>query len=268
MVLMLAGCFRDASDDQREPTAANIDVTARPPDTTPTPITPTVATLTPRPSLSPTSTFPVGGPPVSSDDDEDAEETDIEVTPTSTGVPTRVVPSFTPRSSTFGDPGITPTEAPQDDEFEATPTAFVAENVDECIYVVQGGDTLFSIATQYDLLPEDFVAVNPALAANPNALSIGQELQIPNCESAFEEVEEAPEAEEAAEESDEEAEPVEEAAPPEGTITHTVQNGENLFRIAIQYDTTIDAIVAANAELINENTPIYPGQVLIIPVEP
>jgi len=44
---------------------------------------------------------------------------------------------------------------------------------------------------------------------------------------------------------------------------HTVQRGENLYRIALRYGTTVDAIVAANG-LANENS-VYVGQVLLIP---
>jgi LysM repeat protein len=58
------------------------------------------------------------------------------------------------------------------------------------------------------------------------------------------------------------------AAPPgygpaQGPIAHVVQPGENLFRIALRYGTTVDAIVAANG-LTNAHT-IYVGQRLVIP---
>jgi LysM repeat protein len=48
-----------------------------------------------------------------------------------------------------------------------------------------------------------------------------------------------------------------------GPVIHVVQQGENLFRIAIRYGTTIDAIAAANG--IVDVTRIYVGQRLIIP---
>jgi LysM repeat protein len=44
---------------------------------------------------------------------------------------------------------------------------------------------------------------------------------------------------------------------------HVVQAGENLFRIALRYNTTVDAIVAANN--LDDETQIYVGQRLIIP---
>lgn len=46
-----------------------------------------------------------------------------------------------------------------------------------------------------------------------------------------------------------------------GPITHTVQRGQNLYRIALQYDTSISSIVAANGI----GNVIYAGQQLIIP---
>jgi LysM repeat protein len=45
--------------------------------------------------------------------------------------------------------------------------------------------------------------------------------------------------------------------------THVVQTGENLFRIALQYGTTVDALAYANG--ISDPTTIYVGQVLSIP---
>ncbi|MGD9100238.1 MAG: LysM peptidoglycan-binding domain-containing protein [Anaerolineae bacterium] len=46
-------------------------------------------------------------------------------------------------------------------------------------------------------------------------------------------------------------------------IVHTVQPGENLFRIALRYSTSVDAIVAANG--LGSSHTIYVGQQLIIP---
>jgi len=51
-------------------------------------------------------------------------------------------------------------------------------------------------------------------------------------------------------------------SPPTGQVTHTVQRGENLFRIALRYSTTVQAIASANG--IANPALIYVGQVLII----
>jgi LysM repeat protein len=55
------------------------------------------------------------------------------------------------------------------------------------------------------------------------------------------------------------------AVPPaSGTIYHTVQAGENLYRIAQRYGTTVEAIMAANS--ITDARLLKVGQVLLIPV--
>ena len=46
-------------------------------------------------------------------------------------------------------------------------------------------------------------------------------------------------------------------------VTHVVQPGENMFRIALRYGTTVDAIASANG--ITNPALIYVGQKLIIP---
>ena len=48
-----------------------------------------------------------------------------------------------------------------------------------------------------------------------------------------------------------------------GQITHTVQAGENLYRISLRYGTTVTALSQANG-ITNPNM-VYVGQVLIIP---
>ena len=48
-----------------------------------------------------------------------------------------------------------------------------------------------------------------------------------------------------------------------GRVTHTVQRGENLFRIALRYGTTVQAVASANG--IANPALIYVGQVLTIP---
>jgi LysM repeat protein len=48
-----------------------------------------------------------------------------------------------------------------------------------------------------------------------------------------------------------------------GQTTHVVQRGENLFRIALRYGTTVDAIASANG--IANPALIYVGQTLTIP---
>jgi LysM repeat protein len=52
-------------------------------------------------------------------------------------------------------------------------------------------------------------------------------------------------------------------SPPTGQITHVVQPGENMFRIALRYGTTVEAIASANG--IANPALIYVGQTLVVP---
>jgi LysM repeat protein len=53
------------------------------------------------------------------------------------------------------------------------------------------------------------------------------------------------------------------APPPSQPLRHVVQAGENLFRISLRYNVTLEALERANG-IFNTNL-IFPGQVLIIP---
>ena len=53
------------------------------------------------------------------------------------------------------------------------------------------------------------------------------------------------------------------AAPPARTVQHTVVEGDSLYGIALEYDTTVDAIEALNG--ITAATVIHPGDILLIP---
>jgi hypothetical protein len=59
------------------------------------------------------------------------------------------------------------------------------------------------------------------------------------------------------------AQSAQEECSPNSTIVHIVSRGENLFRIARRYDTSVMAIVAANS--ITDSRVIFVGQRLVIP---
>jgi LysM repeat protein len=101
------------------------------------------------------------------------------------------------------------------------------------IYVVQTGDTLYSIAARFGISWQTLASVNGIL--NPALLQVGQRLVIPSGAQA----------------------------PAPGWKTHVVKEGETLYRIALMYGTTVQAIALAN-NLLNTNI-IYPGQQLTIP---
>ena len=107
-------------------------------------------------------------------------------------------------------------------------------------YVVQAGDTLSSIGERFGVEWQDIAATNN-IAAPAYAIYRGQKLVIPGVQAA-------PASEQ----------------PAGGTgQTHTVQAGETLYSIAVQYGVTVQAIMEAN-NLANANL-IYRGQVLAIP---
>ncbi len=101
------------------------------------------------------------------------------------------------------------------------------------VYVVKPGDTLYSIAARYGVPWQTLASVNRIL--NPSLLQVGQRLIIPSGATT----------------------------PPPGAKTHVVKPGETLYRIALMYGTSVQAIALAN-NLSNVNI-IYPGQQLIIP---
>ena len=262
--MLLSACFRDASQGRDDPTTIPIDQFLSGPTSEATDEATDeatgISTLTSTPQGEPSSTFPVGGPPTGDEEDEE-DATPVADDDDATLPPTRAIPSFTPRPpGTFGDSGLTPTQSlPNQPVPDAliTPTAFEDQNT-ECTYLVQANDTLFSIATGLGVEVDAMISANPALATNPNALAIGEVLAVPGCVPEGAPV--TPTATQGGVDPNATAVPA-----PSGSGTHVVQEGETLFRIALQYNVTVADIVAANASLTSENTIIQPGQELIIP---
>jgi LysM repeat protein len=155
------------------------------------------------------------------------EETTIAVQPTAT--PTSAYGEL----AAAGTPTVTPisevTPAP-------IPTPVPGEGT---TYTVRWGDTLFSIAQRFGTTVEDIKAAN---GLTSDFIVVGQELIIPGGTGV----------------------PPEGPPPsPGGQVIHIVQPGENLFRIALRYGTTVDAIAQANY-IVNPWF-IYVGQRLVIP---
>lgn len=108
-------------------------------------------------------------------------------------------------------------------------------------YVVQPGDTLNKIARQWNTTVADIVAANGI--TNPNLIYVGQMIMIPGGAVP-------PTA------------PPPSAPPPTGT-TYVVQPGDTLYRVAVRFGITVQAVAAAN-NIQNVNF-ITVGQVLVIP---
>lgn len=275
-LLVLSGCFREAADSQSKPTQREVNLNTVQQNYTQTPTQrPTIPTFTPAPTKPPVTDV-VGGPPVEDNTQGEGEQPTEEglpptetptrtPTPTATNVPPDIATVAAPN---YGDAGISPTPSytPTPSQAPNLPTPTDVEVlVDECVYVVQGGDTLFSLALDYGLTPEDFYPVNPELFANPNSLYIGQEIRIPDCDSDAEGDESATPTELEVT-TEPEGVPTELPQPTlEGVQTYAVQQGDTLFSIGLNFGVTVEDIVAANEALTSASSIIYPGDVLIIP---
>jgi LysM repeat protein len=174
-----------------------------------------------------TSTAPAGRTVVPVASSTPTSESTPEITPT----PTTEAATPTPTTAVETTPTLVPTSTPVPTPSPtAAPTATVSG---EKTHVVQPGENLFRIALHYGLSYNALAAANGII--NPDLIYVGQRLTIPA---------EAP-------------------AEPAGERTHVVQPGENLFRIALEYGTTVEAIAVANG--ISNVHLIYSGQRLRIP---
>lgn len=125
------------------------------------------------------------------------------------------------------------------------------------IYTVARGDTMQAIARSYGVTIDSIAHANNI--ANPDRLMPGDILTIPGVAPLF-----LPALQSAMTESSNTDEA--RLVPTDievGGATHTVAPGENLYRIALRYGTTVAALSAANG--IGDPTRIYVGQVLTIP---
>ncbi len=154
-------------------------------------------------------------------------------TPTETATSTPIPPTST---ATVVPPTTTETVTPT---FTPTPTAS-----GPFIYVVEEGDTCFSIAEKFDVEVITLLEINDLAAECP--IFVGTELVVPPPGTELNT-----------------ATPI-----PEnffGTIEYRVQEGDSLDAIAIRFNSTVDAIIEENEDLENPNE-IFIGQILIIPV--
>ena len=103
-------------------------------------------------------------------------------------------------------------------------------------YVIKSGDTLYKLAITYDTTVEAIMRINPGV--NPNNLQIGQRICIPEGVTP----------------------PVK---CPRGTFAYTIKSGDTLYKLAIEYNTTVEAIMRVNPGINPDNLQI--GQRICIP---
>lgn len=111
------------------------------------------------------------------------------------------------------------------------PSGETTKPTGEVVHVVARGENLFRIALRYGTTVKAIADRNNIV--NPALIRVGQKLYISGG-----------------------------GAPAPSDKTHVVKRGENLFRIALRYGTTVQAIMQANRL---SNTIIYVGQRLQIP---
>jgi murein DD-endopeptidase MepM/ murein hydrolase activator NlpD len=116
-----------------------------------------------------------------------------------------------------------------------------AQDAAPTVYVVQAGDTLFSIARRFNVPIAELAQFNSLL--NPNLIFVGQTITIPASNQAG-------------------ASPNTPALATAYRI-HVVQPGENLFRIALKYGASVQSIATANR--LGNTALIFVGQQLSIP---
>jgi LysM repeat protein len=155
------------------------------------------------------------------------DQPEVTEQPTDTPTATIEIPTatFTPEGPTATPPVV----------FN-TPTSQAGQ---ETTYLVQAGDSVYSVARTFGISPDDLIARNSL--QYPYYLDIGQELIIPAGGSS----------------------PSAGSTPVSGTKQHIVQQGEWIYSIARKYGVSPDDIIALN------NLPypytLYPGDVLNIP---
>lgn len=130
----------------------------------------------------------------------------------------------------------------------AVPAPVQAQDCFEDTYVIQPGDSLYSIAVECDVPYAALVGINVEIS-NPDRIYPGQVIRL---------VASVPLTRPSA------SGPTDDAGLQEGGGTYIVRSGDSLARIAYLYNTTIDELRAANPEIGPGNT-IHPGQVLRMP---
>lgn len=102
-------------------------------------------------------------------------------------------------------------------------------------YTIRAGDSLYRISQQFNVTIDALIRANPGI--NPNNLQIGQVICIPT------------------------------AAPPTpscpGGFLYTIKAGDTLYNLALQYNVTVQEIIAANPGIDPNRLQI--GQVICIP---
>ena len=150
-------------------------------------------------------------------------------------------PTATATATASATPTMTPTETPLPTETPTiTPTATASGPF---VYTVEEDDNLFSIADKFSV--DVLVLMELNKLTYDSVIRVGDELLIPPPDLELPTATTLPEG-------------------MRGTIDYTVKTGDTLEGIALQFNSTVDAILQQN-DLENANE-IFIGQKLVIPV--
>lgn len=111
-----------------------------------------------------------------------------------------------------------------------------------CVHTVVAGQNLFRISLQYNTTVDVLAAANSIV--NPAMIFVGQQITIPGCGTSIPPVDGG-------------------SSSGSSGVVHTVQQGETLFEISLQYGVTVHALAARNG-IANINL-ILIGQQITIP---
>ncbi|MCU0507177.1 MAG: LysM peptidoglycan-binding domain-containing protein [Anaerolineae bacterium] len=168
----------------------------------------------------------------------------------STGI-TQVAP---PTTTGAQDAAPTPA-APQPQTVVVSPAPASSAGGQSFTYTVVAGDTLLTIATRFGTTPEAIAQLNSL--ADPNALTLGQKLQIPGAAAA------AGAAATSSASATAGGATTGGATSGGGTTSYTVQSGDTLGAIARRFGTTVAELVRIN-NLANPDA-LQVGQKLTVP---
>jgi len=156
-------------------------------------------------------------------------------------------PTITPSPTNTPLPTLTPTQTNTPTQ-TTTPTPSAP-----FYYVIQEGDSISSVAEKFGLGDNGVIQIllfNPVIDSTTQIIYVGQEILVPPPGWPMPTLTPWPED------------------APRGTrITYFVLPGDSLGTIADKFLSTIEEIIKANPDLLEDETSlIYPGQLLIIPV--
>jgi peptidoglycan endopeptidase LytE len=128
------------------------------------------------------------------------------------------------------------------DQLLLLPGALVSGNNGYSTYIVMRGDTLKSLAVRFGTTIDVLASQNREIT-NINVIYEGQRLVVPTGGS------------------------VPTTPPPASGQTYTVRRGDTLRIIAARFNTSVDAILKVNPQIVDPNR-IYAGQVINLPAGP